>query len=39
MAPGSNIVFLTGANMAGKSTFMKSLGIALFLAMRVFRCG
>lgn len=32
MAPGSNIVFLTGANMAGKSTFMKSLGIALFLA-------
>lgn len=32
MGPGSNIVFLTGANMAGKSTFMKSLGIALFLA-------
>jgi DNA mismatch repair protein MutS len=32
MEPGSNIVFLTGANMAGKSTFMKSLGIALFLA-------
>jgi DNA mismatch repair ATPase MutS len=28
----SNLVFLTGANMAGKSTFMKSLGIALFLA-------
>lgn len=27
-----NIVFLTGANMAGKSTFMKSLGIALYLA-------
>lgn len=27
-----NIVFLTGANMAGKSTFMKSLGIAVFLA-------
>jgi DNA mismatch repair protein MutS len=27
-----NIVFLTGANMAGKSTFMKSVGIALFLA-------
>jgi DNA mismatch repair protein MutS len=27
-----NISFLTGANMAGKSTFMKSLGIALFLA-------
>jgi DNA mismatch repair ATPase MutS len=32
MGPGNNIVFLTGANMAGKSTFMKSLGIALFLA-------
>lgn len=28
----SHIVFLTGANMAGKSTFMKSLGIALFVA-------
>ncbi|MFD2599246.1 DNA mismatch repair protein [Sphingobacterium corticis] len=27
-----NIVFLTGANMAGKSTFMKSLGISLYLA-------
>jgi len=29
---GSNVIFLTGANMAGKSTFMKSLSIALFLA-------
>ncbi|WP_442591467.1 MutS-related protein [Pedobacter sp. AW31-3R] len=28
----NNMVFLTGANMAGKSTFMKSLGIALYLA-------
>lgn len=28
----SNIIFLTGANMAGKSTFMKSLGISIFLA-------
>ncbi len=28
----SNVIFLTGANMAGKSTFMKSFGIALFLA-------
>lgn len=28
----SNVVFLTGANMAGKSTFMKSFGIALVLA-------
>jgi DNA mismatch repair ATPase MutS len=28
----SNVMFLTGANMAGKSTFMKSFGIALYLA-------
>ncbi|WP_285008816.1 MutS-related protein [Pedobacter faecalis] len=28
----NNVIFLTGANMAGKSTFMKSLGIAMFLA-------
>ncbi|MEG0797090.1 MAG: DNA mismatch repair protein, partial [Odoribacter sp.] len=28
----SNIIFLTGANMAGKSTFMKSFGISIFLA-------
>jgi len=27
-----NLLFLTGANMAGKSTFMKSVGIALYLA-------
>src|SRR5690606_32753041 len=27
-----NVVFLTGANMAGKSTFMKSFGIAIYLA-------
>lgn len=32
ISPGQNVVFLTGANMAGKSTFMKSLGIALYLA-------
>lgn len=32
MTPNSNIVFLTGANMAGKSTFMKSLSIAMYLA-------
>jgi DNA mismatch repair ATPase MutS len=32
ITPESNIVFLTGANMAGKSTFMKSLGIAMYLA-------
>ncbi|TDQ77921.1 MutS-related protein [Sphingobacterium yanglingense] len=30
--PQSNIIFLTGANMAGKSTLMKSLGIAMYLA-------
>jgi len=28
----SNFIFLTGANMAGKSTFIKSVGTALFLA-------
>lgn len=28
----SNVIFLTGANMAGKSTFMKTLGITLYLA-------
>lgn len=28
----NNIVFLTGANMAGKSTFMKTFGISVFLA-------
>ncbi|HWK02470.1 MAG TPA: hypothetical protein VNS58_02490 [Puia sp.] len=28
----SNFLFLTGANMAGKSTFMKSFGIAVYLA-------
>ncbi|MBE9598557.1 DNA mismatch repair protein [Pedobacter sp. MC2016-24] len=27
-----NMLFLTGANMAGKSTFMKSMGIAVYLA-------
>lgn len=32
ITPESNVIFLTGANMAGKSTFMKSLSIALFLA-------
>jgi DNA mismatch repair ATPase MutS len=28
----SNVIFLTGANMAGKSTFMKTFAIAVFLA-------
>jgi DNA mismatch repair ATPase MutS len=32
MDPQSNFFFLTGANMAGKSTFIKSVGSALFLA-------
>jgi DNA mismatch repair ATPase MutS len=30
--PHSNVIFLTGANMAGKSTFMKTLGVTIFLA-------
>ncbi|MBL1408243.1 MutS-related protein [Sphingobacterium faecale] len=30
--PQGNIIFLTGANMAGKSTLMKSIGIAMYLA-------
>lgn len=28
----NNMIFLTGANMAGKSTFMKTIGISLYLA-------
>ncbi|MBO9633198.1 MAG: DNA mismatch repair protein [Chitinophagaceae bacterium] len=32
MAAGSNVIFLTGANMAGKSTWMKSIGIGMYLA-------
>lgn len=32
MDPDSNFFFLTGANMAGKSTFIKAVGSALFLA-------
>jgi DNA mismatch repair ATPase MutS len=32
ITPDGNVIFLTGANMAGKSTFMKSLGIAAYLA-------
>ena len=30
--PKNNFLFLTGANMAGKSTFIKSMGIGIFLA-------
>ena len=32
MDPGKNLVFLTGANMAGKSTFLRSLSTAMYLA-------
>jgi DNA mismatch repair ATPase MutS len=32
LSPKSNFLFLTGANMAGKSTFIKSLGVAVYLA-------
>jgi DNA mismatch repair protein MutS len=32
MNPENNFFFLTGANMAGKSTFIKAVGVALFLA-------
>ena len=32
MGPESNFIFLTGANMAGKSTFIKAVGIAAFMA-------
>lgn len=30
--PDKNLLFVSGPNMAGKSTFLKSLGIAVFLA-------
>jgi len=32
MNKDSNFIFLTGANMAGKSTYIKAVGIAVFLA-------
>ena len=32
MDPGHNFLFLTGANMAGKSTLIKAVGSAVFLA-------
>ncbi len=32
MDASSNIIFLTGANMAGKSTIMKAFGISVYLA-------
>ena len=32
MKGNTNVIFLTGANMAGKSTLMKSIGIGIYLA-------
>ena len=32
LEPKQNFLFLTGANMAGKSTFIKSIGTAVFMA-------
>jgi DNA mismatch repair ATPase MutS len=32
MDPEKNVLFLTGANMAGKSTFIRAVGLAVFLA-------
>jgi DNA mismatch repair protein MutS len=32
MNPQTNFIFLTGANMAGKSTFIKAVGCAVYLA-------
>lgn len=32
LLPEQNFMFLTGANMAGKSTFIKALGVAVYLA-------
>ncbi|MEO6521800.1 MAG: DNA mismatch repair protein [Mucilaginibacter sp.] len=32
LSKDQNLLFLTGANMAGKSTFMKACGIAIYLA-------
>ncbi len=32
LADDLNVIFLTGANMAGKSTLMKSFGVSLYLA-------
>lgn len=36
ITPSGNVVFLTGANMAGKSTFMKALGVAMYLGQMGF---
>jgi DNA mismatch repair ATPase MutS len=36
ITPAGNVIFLTGANMAGKSTFMKALGICMYLGQMGF---
>lgn len=36
ITPSGNVIFLTGANMAGKSTFMKALGVAMYLGQMGF---
>ncbi|RZL44025.1 MAG: hypothetical protein EOP00_21725 [Pedobacter sp.] len=35
LAENSNVLFLTGANMAGKSTLMKSVGISLYFIVKI----
>ena len=32
LTPQQNFLFLTGANMAGKSTFIKAVGVSTYLA-------
>ena len=32
LSPQQNFLFMTGANMAGKSTFIKAIGVAVYLA-------
>ena len=34
--PRRDVCFLTGPNMAGKSTYMKTLGMAVYLAHVIF---
>jgi len=39
LSAAENLVFLTGANMAGKSTWMKTLGVSFYLAHMGFPVG